>query len=55
MDGNKTDVLLPMPIDNDMMFFVLGKTSGKEKFMFMCHLSEEKVRLFYLFLIFEKL
>ena len=40
---NTTDPVLPIPYKNDMMFFIVAKTSEKEKYMFMCHLGEEKV------------
>ena len=54
-DGNTSNVILPTPLENDMMFFVLGKKSGKEKFMYMCHLSQKRVRHLYLSQMFKKL
>ena len=37
------DTILPKPDTRDMMFFILGKKSAKEKKMFMCHLGLKKV------------
>ena len=42
-DPEGKDMILPKPVENDMMFFILEKKTPKEKFMFMCHLSEKKV------------
>ena len=50
---NTTDPVLPRPYQNDMMFFIVAKKSEKEKYMFLCHLGEEKVMQYiasYLFL-----
>ena len=39
----ENDTFLPKLDDHDLMFFILGKKSAKDKMMFMCHLGEEKV------------
>ena len=36
------DTILTRPSIHDMMFFILGKKTAKEKFMFLCHLGEPR-------------
>ena len=37
------DTFLPDPKHNDLMFFILGKKSAKDKMMFMCHIGQKQV------------
>ena len=42
----KDDAILSKPEKDDSMFFIIGKKSAKEKYMFMCHLGKQKVWIF---------
>ena len=41
----ENETILPLPANHDLMFFIIGKKSAKEKYMFMCHLGKKKVQI----------